>query len=730
MGAVVADPVAGTSVRALLEPKSVAIVGASRDASSLGRRVLDALVGNGFRGSIFPVNAHADELAGRRCYRSVRDLPRGIDLGVVAVPRDAVPGVVDECIDAGVRSLVIISAGFAETGVAGRALQNQIVSKARAAGVRMVGPNCMGLMNTSLGLNASFSPVFPPDGPVALSSQSGALGLTLIELAANRGIGLSSFVSVGNKADVSSNDLLEYWESDARTSVILLYLESFGNPRKFGELARRIGRRKPIVAVKAGRTRAGVRAASSHTAALAATDAVVDALFASTGVIRADTIDEMFDIAAILAAEPLPAGQRVGVVTNAGGPGILAVDACSRSNLSVVEFSKATRDRLAGFLAASASLANPVDMVASATPEDYRRAIEAVAMAEEVDALILIYTAIDPAQSAPVIDGIRAGIAAARAAGCQKPVLACLMADPARPVPLTVGAERVPTYVFPENAVRALAKAVRYAEWRGAAPGSLKRFDDMLTDDAKRLCESVVATRGESWLTANEMERLLTAYRLPLVLGVLTREPDEAAAVAAAIGYPVVAKLSARDLVHKTDMGGVVTSLRTAAEVRDAVSKLLATAVAHRIHADGVLIQPMVTDAVETIVGLAHDSLFGPVLGFGLGGTDVELERDVHFRVVPLTDRDANDLIQHSRALPRLTGYRGRPAADLAALSDILLRLSQLAQDLPEVREIDFNPVMALPRGRGCAIVDARVRVAPPPVAAPAQEPARARAAT
>ncbi|HKW02257.1 MAG TPA: CoA-binding protein, partial [Vicinamibacterales bacterium] len=412
MATALADPVTDTSVRRLLEPESVAIIGASREASSLGRRVLDALVASGFRGSIFPVNAHADELGGRRCYRSVRDLPHGVDLGIVAVPRDAVLGVVDECIDAGVRSLIVISAGFAETGPEGLALQNQIVARARAAGVRLVGPNCMGLMNTSLGLNASFSPVFPPQGPVALSSQSGALGLTLIELTADRGIGLSSFVSVGNKADVSSNDLLEYWESDAQTSVILLYLESFGNPRKFGELARRIGRRKPIVAVKAGRTRAGVRAASSHTAALAATDTVVDALFESTGVIRADTIDEMFDIASILAAEPLPAGRRVAIVTNAGGPGILAVDACSRSNLSVVEFSTGTRNRLAGFLSSSASLTNPVDMVASATPEDYRRAIETVAAAEEVDALLLIYTAIDPARSAPVIEGIRAGIAA------------------------------------------------------------------------------------------------------------------------------------------------------------------------------------------------------------------------------------------------------------------------------------------------------------------------------
>ena len=721
MATLLADPVAEASVRHLLEPQSVAIIGASREASSLGRRVLDALVAAGFRGPIYPVNTHADQIAGRRCYRTVRDLPPGVDLGVIAVPRDAVLPVVEDCIAVGVQSLVVISAGFAETGEAGRELQDQIVARARAAGIRVVGPNCMGLINTALGLNASFSPVFPARGPVALSSQSGALGLTILELAADRGIGFSSFVSVGNKADVSSNDLLEYWESDADTSVILLYLESFGNPRKFGELARRIGRRKPIVAVKAGRTRAGVRAASSHTAALAAADLVVDALFESTGVIRADTIDEMFDIASCLAAQSLPSGRRVAIVTNAGGPGILAVDACGRSSLSVVEFSAATRDRLAAFLSSSASLGNPVDMVASASADNYCRAVETVLAAEEVDALLVIYTAIDPAQSSTVLEGIRAGIRAARAGGCHKPILACLTTDRARPMLLEVNGERIPSYAFPENAVRALSKVATYAEWRHAAPGQVPRFDDALVDVARRLCETVVAARGETWLTAEEMERLLTAYHLPLVLGVLTRDPDEAAAVAAAIGYPVVAKLSARNLIHKSDIGGVITSLRTAAEVRDAVSRLLANAAAHDIRPDGVLIQPMIADGVETMVGLAHDPLFGPVVGFGLGGTDVELERDLHFRVVPVSDRDADDLIRASRALPRLNGYRGRPVADLAALSEILLRLSQLAQDLPEVREIDFNPVMALPQGRGCAVVDARVRIGPVPASARAQ---------
>ncbi len=701
------------SVATLLEPNSVAVIGASRDPASLGRRVLDSLIASRYRGTLYPVNQHVDKLAGRRCYRAVRDLPIGIDLAVVAVPRDAVLGVVEECIAVGVRSIVVITAGFAETGAAGRALQDEVVARVRAAGIRLVGPNCMGVINTRLGLNASFSPVFPPPGPVAFSSQSGALGLTLLELAADRGVGLSTFVSVGNKADVSSNDLLEYWEKDPATSVILLYLESFGNPRKFGELARRIGRQKPIVAVKAGRTRAGLRAASSHTAALAATDTVVDALFEATGVIRAETIDEMFDVASLLAAQPLPSGRQVAIVTNAGGPGILAVDACGRAGLQVVEFDEATRTRLAASLSNAASVGNPVDMVASASPDDYRRAIETVLGTNDVDALVIIYTPIDPSQSASVLEGVRQGVRGARQAGCHKPVLACLMTDAARPQPLQVEDERVPVYVFPENAVRALSKVASYADWRRAQPGRLRRFDDMLAAEARSLCASVVAARGETWLTAEELERLLTAYHLPIVLGVLTQGADEAEAVASAIGYPVAAKLTGRDLLHKSDIGGVITSLRTPADVREAVGMLQSTAQAHGLHPDGVLIQPMIADGVETMIGLAHDRLFGAVVGFGLGGTDVELERDVHFRVVPLTDRDADELIHESRALPRLSGYRGRPPADLASLSDLLLRISQLAEDVPEVQELDLNPVMALPASRGCAIVDARVKVGP-----------------
>jgi acetyl coenzyme A synthetase (ADP forming)-like protein len=707
----VAPGAAHDSLTSLLRPRAVAVLGVSRSPAHLGRRVFDALVTAGFAGPIYPVNPNADEIGGRACFASARLLPPGVDLAILAVPPPLTLSAVDDCAAAGIRSLVVITAGFSETGPAGQALQQELLERVRSHGMRMVGPNCMGLINTGLRLNASFSPIFPPVGPIALSSQSGALGLALLDLARDRQVGLSTFVSVGNKADISSNDLLEYWETDPETRVILLYLESFGNPRKFAELARRIGRHKPIIAVKAGRTRAGRRAASSHTAALAAADDVVDELFRATGVVRTDTIDEMFDVASYLASQPLPEGGRIAIVTNAGGPGILAVDACERNGLTIADFSAATRTALAAFLPPTASVANPVDMVASADGEAYRHAIETVLSASDVDALLVIYIPVEPDRSAAILSGVRDGIAAARAAGCHKPVLGCLMADAARPLPLHVGTERVPTYAFPENAVRALSHVTRYQAWRAAPVGQTVHFEDIRAAEAQALCAAVVASRGEDWLTPEELWRLLGAYGVPSVLGLLVTSAEEAAAQAAVMGFPVVAKISAHDLVHKSDVGGVRTDLRTAADVRVAVTELLATAEGHGLHADGILLQPMVGDGVETMVGLTHDALFGPVVGFGLGGTEVELEQDLHFRVAPLTDRDADALIRESRAFRRLAGYRGHPAGDVPALSELLLRVSQLAQDVPEVLELDLNPVIVQPRGAGCAIVDARVKV-------------------
>jgi acetyl coenzyme A synthetase (ADP forming)-like protein len=704
------------SLRSMLEPTSVAVVGASRRRTNLGRQILDALHRDGFRGAIHPVNPHCDEIAGNRCYHSVKELPAGVDLAVVAVPAAQVLGAVDDCGAAGVRSLLVITAGFAESGEAGRTLQRALLEKARGYGMRLIGPNCMGIINTNetVRLNASFAPTFPARGRIALASQSGGLGLAILRLAAERRLGISTFVSLGNKADVSGNDLLQYGEHDPGTTTILLYLESFGNPRRFAQLARRIGRRKPIVAVKAGRTSAGSRAAGSHTAGLASSDVAVDALFRQSGVIRAGTIDEMFDIAMNLDLQPLPQGGRLGIVTNAGGPAILAADACEAAGLTVSELAQSTRDQLAAFLPTHSSLGNPVDLVASAGPDEYRRAIAVALTAAETDALLVIYTQLGTGPAQPTLEAIAAGVADARRAGAtHKPVMLCTMNVTSPSGPLDAGSEQIPSFVFPENAVRALGKIAAYAGWRSEPAGLVWGFDDAQPDEARALCREIVGARGETWLTPEELARVLNAFGLPMVPTPAARSEDEAAAVAAIVGFPVVMKISSPRILHKTEAGAVVVNLTTETAVRSAFRQLAAKAPdALSPGSDStIVVQPMITNGIETLIGVTADPLFGPLVAFGLGGVQVEVLRDVAFRIAPLTDRDADDLMHGIRGFALLQGYRGRPAMDVDALRDVLLRVSAMSIGVPEIQELDLNPVIALPAGHGCRIVDARIKV-------------------
>jgi acyl-CoA synthetase (NDP forming)/RimJ/RimL family protein N-acetyltransferase len=684
------------SLRPLLEPDAVAVIGASRRPEAIGRRIYDHLIADRFAGVVYPVNARADEIDGRRCYRSARELPPDVNLAIIAVPAAQVLAAVDECGAAGVRSLVVVSAGFAESGPAGAALQRQLLEKARGYGMRLIGPNCMGIMNTSAAvhLNASFSGTLPRRGRIALASQSGGLGLAVLDIAARRHVGLSTFVSLGNKADVSGNDLLQFGESDPGTSTILLYLESFGNPRRFAQLARRVGRTKPIVVVKAGRTHAGSRAAGSHTAALASRDVAVDALFRQSGVLRADTIDEMFDIAVCLDSQPLPVGTRLAIVSNVGGPAILAADACEAAGLQLP-------DR------------QPVDLGAAAGAAEYRQAIEAALGSEDVDALLVTYIPIDPAATEAILAAVGQSVAAGRAAGSRKPVLLCAMNEAAAGhVPFQAGLETVPVFTFPENAVRALGKVAAYARWRAEPPGLPWGFDDVHVDEARDLCRQVLAARGDSWLTPEELHRVLNTFGLPLVPAPAVQSEDEAAAIAALMGYPVAMKVSSPAILHKTEAGAVIVNLTTEGEVRKAFRELAAKAAGTVSPRDAaIVLQPMVGNGVETLIGITVDPLFGPLVAFGLGGVQVEVLRDVAFRIAPLTDRDADALIRSIRGYPLLEGYRGRPAADIEALRDILLRVSLMAAVVPEIKEVDLNPAIALPAGHGCRIVDARIKV-------------------
>jgi acetyl coenzyme A synthetase (ADP forming)-like protein len=704
------------SIEPLLRPRAIAVVGVSRNPRGIGRRIFDELLAARFHGPVHPITASAADIDGVRAFATVSAAPAPIDLAVIAVPHEAVLAVVDDCAKAGIRALVVITAGFAEAGTEGRQLQQTLTAAVRGYGMRMVGPNCLGVVNAdpAVSMNASFSPVFPPAGGLAMASHSGAVGVVILSLATRRRVGLSSFVSLGNRSDLSSNDLLQYWEADARTSVIALYLESFGNPRRFARLARRVGRAKPIVAVKAGRSQSGSRAAGSHTAALAAADTVVDALFRQSGVIRADTIDELFDVAACLTSQPLPSGRRVAIVTNAGGPGILAADACEAAGLIVVDLGETTRRALRRFLRADASVGNPVDMVASAGPNEYRRAIDTLLAAAEIDALLVLYTPVDATEDTGEIPAaIGDGVAAARAGGAaDKPVIACLITIDAA-VELRAGGEQIPVYAFPEPAARALAKAAAYAEWRAAPEGRAWAFDDVDLDAVRAMCDGIAAARGDAWLTEAETRRLLDACRLPIVASALVTSADDAAREASRMGWPVAAKIASPG-AHKSDIGGVRLNLRTADELRAAYDGLIAAAGAHGLAIDGVVVQPMARPGIETMIGVVHDRLFGPLVAFGLGGTDVERLGDVRFRVAPLTDRDVDDLVGHSQASVLLAGYRGRPAGDVPALRDLLARVSWLADVVPALLELDLNPVIVGAEGDGCTIVDARIKVGRP----------------
>ncbi len=704
------------SLQPFFHPRSVAVIGASRDPLSIGYRLLDALRINRFQGVIYPVNPHALEIAGVPVHPSVHAIPESVDLAIIAVPRQQVLSVVDDCAGKGVRALVVITAGFAEVGAEGSALQRQLVDKTRQYGMRMIGPNCFGILNTDpdVQLNATFTTLFPPRGRAAMSSQSGAIGIATLAGARRFHLGISSFVSVGNKADVSTNDLLQYWEEDPSTNVILLYMESFGNPRKFARIARRVSRRKPIIAVKAGRSQSGRRAASSHTAALAASDVAVEALFHQAGVIRAESLDELLHLAAGLSNQPFPPGRRVGIITNAGGPAVLCTDACEQCEMVVPELSAQTKATLASFLPMAAALGNPIDLIASATADQYAKAIETLLSASEIDALIILYTAVTVTDTADIARGIMAGIENGRNAGAKtKPVLIGWMAEGNRDRTFRSSTETIPAYHLPETPALVLSKAATYSDWRQQPAGMVPDFDDLDLSAVRHICTDALSRRGSGWLTVEETRNVLSTIKLPVQPGGVARTADEAVALANQAGYPVAVKLASHQIVHKTEIGGVQLNLSDEQAVRrafDLIRNKLAEA--DQLDAmEGVLIQSMVTGGVEVMIGMTEDPLFGPLIAFGLGGIHVEILGDVQFRITPLTDRDAAEMIQEIKGYRLLTGYRGHPPADLEALEETLLRISRLVEEIPEISELDLNPIFALPPGQGCRIVDARIRV-------------------
>jgi acetyl coenzyme A synthetase (ADP forming)-like protein len=682
------------SLQPFFSPASVAVIGASSRAGSIGGELFRNILRGEFAGVAYPVNRSGEPVAGVRAYGSIAEIGEPVDLAVVCLPGDAVLEAAAEALRSGVRALCVVSAGFAETGPDGRERQERLLELVRASGARLLGPNCLGIAVSGPRLNATFGPNALPAGNVGFSSQSGALGLAVLERAAERGLGLSAFVSVGNKADVSSNDLLEYWEDDPNTDVVLLYLESFGNPRKFGRVARRVARKKPIVAMKAGRTAAGARAASSHTAALAGSEAAVDALFHQAGVLRADTLEELLDLTSLLAAQPLPRGNRVAIVTNAGGLGILCADACEAAGLSLPVLSGETVERLGSILPREASVANPVDMLGSAVASTYAEALPMLLRDPVVDAVIVLF--VPPVMAGA--DEVAAAIArSVEEAGVEeKPVLACVISADGTPAKLLSGS--VAPFSYPESAARALGRAASRAEWLRRPQGLVPKLADFDRHAARKLVED----SSQGWLDPDLTRQLLSAYGLPLVSECRVTSTDDAVIAAAELGYPVVVK-TAEAGVHKTERGGVAIDLRDSEAVREAAQRIGAP----------LLVQPLVRGGVELLVGAVQDPVFGPLIALGPGGTLAELIGDAAFRLTPLTDIDARELVHTGKAGILLSGFRGAAPADREAVEDLLLRVSQLAEDFPELAELDLNPVIAGPGG--CVIVDARVRVAAPP---------------
>jgi acetyl coenzyme A synthetase (ADP forming)-like protein len=695
----------------VLYPRSLAVIGASRKPDAVGGAVVRNLIASRYPAPIYPVNPWASTIQGLTAYPDIASIEHDVDLAVVALPASRVVETAEQCGRKGVRALVVLSAGFGEAGEEGQRRQAELLRVCRRYGMRLIGPNCIGLINTDPAspLNATFGPLMPPPGRIGLASQSGAVGLAAVDFTLARGLGFSSVVSMGNKVDISGNDLLGFWHTDPRTDVILLYLESFGNPRKFARLARSIGKSKPIVALKSGRSVVGARATASHTGALlAASDVTVDALFHQSGVIRTDTLDEMLDVAELLVHQPLPMGSSVAIVTNVGGPAVMCADICESLGLQVPALADATQTALRDLLPREASLVNPVDMLAAATPEHYREAIRLIAEDPNVDAIISIFL---PPLVAQPREIARAIATSAESMSRGKPVLGVFMSSATLP-DLSTSSGRIPGYHMPEPAARALSQVVRYAAWKRQPVESPVQLADVPREDAALLLAQALG-EGRGWLAPDEVRNLLTMYGVPNIEQRTVATPEAAGEAARELGGEVALKVVAPGVLHKADVGGVRLHLRGGPAVRRAAVRM-ADSVQRTtgVEPGGFVVQRMALPGVEMLVGVVNDRQFGPTVACGAGGTLVELLKDVAIRLTPLTRSDAHAMLQELHSFALLNGYRGSAPVDVAALENVLLRIGALVDDHPCIAELDCNPVIAT--SEGATVVDARIRVEPP----------------
>ncbi len=689
---------------ALFAPKSVAVIGASNREGSVGRAVFTNILLNEYAGTVYPVNPKDRSISGVRAYPSIADLPESVDLAVIIVPAAAVPTVTDQCGKKGVKGLIVISAGFKEVGEEGAGLERQVFSIAQKYSMRLVGPNCLGAMNTdsAVRLNASFASQMPLQGSIAFASQSGALGEAVIDYAAGESIGFSKFISVGNKADVNENDVLEYLGADPQTKVILLYIEDIVDGRKFVDTVTRVTEKKPVIAVKAGVSPEGAKAASSHTGALAGSDEAYNAILRQSGVIRVESIIDLFDYARAFAKQPTPRGNRVAIITNGGGPGIMATDASVRYGLQISQLSEATRAKLRAGLPKEAAVNNPIDLIGDAQADRYALALGALED-ENVDCGLVLLTPQAMVDLKKVAETI---VSVGPSTG--KTILTSILGlTDITPAVEVLESNNIPHYIFPESAVRALSAMHEHQRWIDRPRTQMKHYD---VDIGK--AREIISKANRSGLTnlpQDDALKILDIYGLPVIKTESASSKAEAVAAAKKIGFPVAMKIVSPDVIHKIDVGGVKLDLNSEADVSEAFDEIQTNVKNHMPNAriDGVLLQEYLKGGTETIVGIHRDPKFGPLLMFGLGGIYVEAYRDVSFRLAPIRQLSAINMITEIRGSKILQGFRGQTPADATAIADSLQRLSQLSVELPEVVELDVNPLVAL--GHGCRALDARI---------------------
>jgi len=690
-------------------PSSVAIIGASREEGKVGNSIVVNMINSGYKGKLFLINPRADKIHNIKCYKSILDTPIDIELAIIVIPSKYVSKVIEQCAEKNTKWAIIISAGFKESGIKGAKMEKRLIEKAKYYGIRILGPNCLGIINSNCPINASFSPNMPKKGVIGFISQSGALGTAILDWARTNKIGLSKFVSLGNKADISENDLLEDWADDDKTKVITVYMEGVKNGKDFLRISSKVSKKKPVVIIKSGNTDAGAKAVSSHTGTLAGSSKAYDAAFKQAGVIRAKTIKDLFNYAIALSNQPLPKGKRVAIITNAGGPGIMATDACEENNITMANLKSETIDKLKEFLPETASFYNPIDVLGDALADRYRKTLEVVIKDKNIDAILILLTPQAITQSLKTAMSI---IEVVEKTKKKMPVFTSFMGgfEVKKGIDLLIR-KGIPNFDIPEEAVYTLKVLMDHNDWISKKIDPIVEFDV----NEKKVKEIFDICRNDGRLELGEIEsrEILKAYKIDVPKAELARDVNEAKKIARKIGYPVVLKIVSPVILHKTDVGGIKIGIENEKELEENYDQILWNVKKHMPDAKirGILVQEMIKSKKETIIGMNRDPQFGPVVMFGLGGIYVEILKDVSFRIAPISRKVAKEMLEEIKTINLLKGTRGEKPSDIESIIEILLRFSQLVTDFPEIIEMDINPLFVKERGEGSIAGDARIRI-------------------